>query len=150
MKKLIALSIFLITACISISCTTKPNTGEEKCMYIIARPNATVNKSSNCFFSTVIKHNSNCSKEKSPFEFFTKAGKLFFADIAKKYNLVIEDWVLEFVGDASRKEYAPGQQGYFDNKAKAETARAADIKKHSNKTGGKFELIESPHTYNCN
>jgi hypothetical protein len=53
------------------------------------------------------------------------------------------------VGDGSRKEFAPDQQGYFESKAKAEDARAANIITHSNKTGGKYELIESPHTYNC-
>jgi hypothetical protein len=149
MKRLIALSAFLITAFICLSCTTKPGTADEKFIYIIARPNATVNQSSNCFFSTVIKHSSNCIKDESPYEFFTKAGKLFFADIAKKYNLMIEDWILEFVGDDVDRHPIPGLSNYFVTKDKAENARAADIKKHSNKTGGKYELIESPHTYNC-
>lgn len=149
MKKLITLTTLLLAAFICISCTPKRGTVDEKFIYIIARPNVSVNQSSNCFFSTVIKHSSNCIKDESPYEFFTKAGKLFFADIARKYNLVIEDWILEFVGDGKGNDYAPGTIKYFDSKDKAENARAADIKKHCNKTGGKYELIESPNAYNC-
>ena len=149
MKRLIAITVLLASAFTLLSFTAQRCAGNDKYIYIIARPNAAVNQSSNCFFSTVIKHNSNCSKEKSPYEFFTNAGKLFFADIAKKYNLVIEDWILEFVGDNSRNESTPGLQGYFDTSTKAQTARAADIIKLSNKTGGKFELIDIPYTYSC-
>lgn len=152
MKRLITLSILLIIAFSFISSTTKRNSGNDKFIYIIARPNAAVNQSTNCFFSTVIQYKAdgNCSKETpSANNYFIKAGNLFFADIAKKYNLVIEDWILKFVGDGIRKEFAPDQQGYFDSKAKAENARTADIIKLSNKTGGKFELIETPYTYNC-
>ncbi|UPT68591.1 MAG: hypothetical protein M0D57_08210 [Sphingobacteriales bacterium JAD_PAG50586_3] len=149
MKKLIILSAYTIIALISISCITKRGNANEKFMYIIVRPNASVNQSSNCFFSTVIKHSSNCSKDQSPYEFFTKAGKLFFTDIAKKYNLVIEDWILEFAGDDVNRYPIPGLSNYFENQGKAENARATDIKKLSNKTGGKYELIESPHTYSC-
>lgn len=149
MKRLIAITVLLASAFTLLSFTAQRCAGNDKYIYIIARPNAAVNQSSNCFFSTVIKHNSNCSKEKSPYEFFTNAGKLFFADIAKKYNLVIEDWILEFVGDDINRYSMPGLSNYFDTKDKAENARAADIKKHSNKTGGKYELIDTPYTYSC-
>jgi hypothetical protein len=149
MKRLITLSILLIVAFTMLSFTAQRCAGIDKYIYIIARPNIAVNQSSNCFFSTVIKHNSKCSKEASPYEFFTKAGKLFFSDIAKKYNLVIEDWILEFVGDDVDRHPIPGLSNYFNTKDKAETARAADIIKLSNKTGGKYELIETPYTYNC-
>lgn len=152
MKRLIAITVLLASAFTLLSFSTQKSTGNDKYIYIIARPNAAVNQSSNCFFSTVItyKGDGNCSKEyPTAYEYFTKAGRLFFIDIAKKYNLVIEDWILEFVGDSSLNQSTPGLQGYFDTQDKAQTARAADIIKLSNKTGGKFELIDTPYTYSC-